>query len=180
MGFAGGAGLNILTMIVIGMLLLQLTTAITTIDKTNLPNALIAAEMNLDRSEVQQFLTDVSATHEREGYKEAEAAAQKFHQGVTKFKQIYQRENDTQKLQQINTLEADFDRFYATGKVMAEAYIEQGIEAGNVLMKGTVTTPGFDKASESIALAVVKFQQQQVNEAETATAEAAKYGSPGQ
>jgi methyl-accepting chemotaxis protein len=176
-GFAGVVGLNILTMLVIGLLLLQLTTAINRIDKTNLPNALIAAEMNLSRSEVQQFLTDVSATHERDGYKEAEAAAQKFRQGVTKFKQIYQRENDTQKLQQINALEADFDRFYATGKVMAEAYIEQGIEAGNVLMKGTSTTPGFDKASESIAQAVVKFQQQQVDEAESSTAEAAKNGN---
>ena len=176
-GFAGGVALNILTMLVIGVLLVQLTTTINQIDKKNLPNAMTAAEMNLSRSEVQQFLTDVSATHEREGYKEAEVAAQQFHHGVEKFKQLYLSENDTQKLQQINALEADFNRFYASGKVMAETYIEKGIEAGNVLMKGTATTPGFDKDSESISTAVMKFQQQQVREAGTSTAEAAKNGS---
>jgi len=176
-GFAGGVGLNILTMLLIGMLLVQLTTAIHQIDKKNLPNALTAAEMNLSRSEVQQFLTDVSATHDREGYKEAEAAAQQFRNGVEKFKQLYQHDNDPQKLQQINALEADFNRFYASGKVMAETYIEKGIEAGNVLMKGSDGAPGFDNASESISQAVLKFQKQQVNEAETATAEAAKHGS---
>ena len=140
MGFAGGVGLHIVTMLLIGLLLLQLTQDIKHINEKDLPNAMTADAMNLSRSEVQQFLTDVSATHDRAGYKEAEASAKRFQNGVDKFKQLYQQENDAPSLQQIEALETDFNKFYASGKVMAEAYIEKGMEAGNLLMKGNATT----------------------------------------
>lgn len=39
------------------------------------------------------IFTDVSATHDSVGYKESDAATKLFLNGVTKFKQMYEREN---------------------------------------------------------------------------------------
>jgi len=54
--------------------------------------------MDTNRSEVQQFLTDVSATHNKDGYKDAEEAAKHFLSGVDKYKQMYRHENDADNL----------------------------------------------------------------------------------
>jgi len=121
--------------------------------------------MDLSRSEVQQFLTDVSATHDRAGYEESDAAAKRFLEGAAKFKQMYQRENDTARLKQIADIEVRFNSFNAKGREMAEAYISKGLEAGNVLMKGSSTVTGFDQESESISDALTKFREQQIAEA---------------
>ena len=50
-----------------------------TTDQESLPMALIAADMKLQTVQVQQFLSDVSATHRTDGYKEAQEAADTFH-----------------------------------------------------------------------------------------------------
>jgi methyl-accepting chemotaxis protein len=42
--------------------------ALVEIDSTFLPNALLASEMATDVVQIQQFLTDVSATHNPGGY----------------------------------------------------------------------------------------------------------------
>ncbi|MBI5626924.1 MAG: hypothetical protein HY935_06995 [Nitrosomonadales bacterium] len=125
--------------------------------------------MDTSRSEVQQFLTDVSATHDRAGYREAEESAKRFLSGVEKFKQMYRQENDAHSLKQIESIEADFNKFYASGKVMAEAYIIKGMDAGNLLMKGSDTAAGFDKDSETIAMELAKFREHQVAEANRIT-----------
>jgi methyl-accepting chemotaxis protein len=162
--FACLTGVFVVTLLVVGSFLSQLTHGVKLINQETIPNVLVADEMDLSRSEVQQFLTDVSATHERAGYKEAEEAAKRFQQGVQKFKQVYQ--NDPQNLKQINQMETDFNKFYATGKTMAEAYIEKGMEAGNLLMKGSAAAPGFDKDSEVISGELATFRKQQVAQAE--------------
>ena len=162
--FACLTGVFVVTLLVVGAFLSQLTQGVTLINQQTIPQVLMADEMDLSRSEVQQFLTDVSATHDRAGYKEADDAAKRFQQGIQKFKQVYQ--NDPQNLKQINVLEADFNKFYATGKAMAEAYIEKGMEAGNLLMKGTSTAPGFDKDSEVISGELEDFRKQQIAQAE--------------
>lgn len=45
---------------------------ITQISETSLPHALLAEEMAFNVVQVQQFLTDVSATHDPAGYEDAE------------------------------------------------------------------------------------------------------------
>ena len=166
--FACLTGVFIVTLLVVGSFLSQLTQGVMVINQETIPHVLMADEMDLSRSEVQQFLTDVSATHDRAGYKEAEDAAKRFQQGVQKFKQVYQ--NDSKNLSQINKLESDFNKFYATGKTMAEAYIDKGMEAGNLLMKGTSTAPGFDKDSEIISGELETFRKQQIANAEMVAA----------
>jgi methyl-accepting chemotaxis protein len=158
-----------LTFLAVGVMQSQLTQDVRQINEGSLPNVVRADEMDTSRSEVQQFLTDVAATHEAGGYKEAEAAAQRFNSGVEKFRQSFQRDNDTQSLQQLAQLESDFARFYALGKTMAQVYLDKGMEAGNLLMKGTASTPGFDKASDILQAQMGEFREQQVAQANSVT-----------
>ncbi len=143
----------------------SLTRNVQQIEEKNLPYVLIVEEMDVARSEVQQFLTDVAATHDRAAYQESDESAQHFLRGVESFKQLYQRENNTERLKDIEEIEAKFNRFNASGKVMAEAYIMQGIEAGNVLMKGNDQIAGFDKDSETLMEGLTKFREEQIAEA---------------
>ena len=167
--FVGLAGMFALTLGVVGGLLSQLTEDVRHINEATLPQVLMADQMDLSRSEVQQFLTDVSATHDRAGYQEAQASATRFQQGIDTFRQLYQREGPADKLQQIESLDADFRQFYALGKTMAEAYIENGRDAGNLLMKGTPGNPGFDAASATLLANLAAFRQAHVAQADTIT-----------
>ncbi|MFZ2300804.1 MAG: methyl-accepting chemotaxis protein [Gallionella sp.] len=176
-GFATVVVLFAATLLLVGMSLSTLTRDVNQIKDETLPYVLIVDEMDLSRSEVQQFLTDVSATHDRAGYKESDEAAKRFLDGVAKFKQMYQRENDTKKLKQMEVIETRFNAFNAKGKEMAETYITKGLDAGNILMKGSATESGFDKESESISNALTEFRVQQISEANQVvegTANAAK------
>jgi methyl-accepting chemotaxis protein len=167
LAFACLMGVFGLTFLLMGILLSQLTADVKQINQVTLPHVLVADEMDLARSEVQQFLTDVSATHDPEGYKDAETAAKTFHAGIQKFRQNYQ--GDAQRTQQVDRLENDFNRFYASGKAMAAAYIKDGMDAGNLLMKGTGNSVGFDKESETIRSALEAFRKQQVAQADAVT-----------
>ncbi len=140
----------------------------------SLPNVLLVDAMNLSRSDVQQFLTDVSATHEDGGYKDAEEANQRFQKGVEKFRQIYQQQSNSESLNELARLEGDFNKFYAMGKTMAAAYMANGMEAGNVLMKGTNASPGFDKASEVLLAHMEEFRQREIASANQLAAQGEK------
>ena len=43
---------------------------------------------------------------------------------------MFRSENDAAALRQMDELEKSFDEFYALGKEMAQAYIDEGLEAG--------------------------------------------------
>jgi methyl-accepting chemotaxis protein len=169
LGFGVVGLIFFISMLKVGWSFSDVTHNIKQIDEKNLPYVLTVDAMDLSRSDVQQFLTDVAATHNPDGYKDAEAAAKKFQRGIDKFKQLYRSENNGEKLKQIEEIEASFNRFYADGKIMAQAYVVQGIDAGNVLMKGNNTIAGFDKDSEVILHKLTTFREAQVAEAKQVT-----------
>ena len=166
MGFATIVVLFVGTLIVTGILLSSLIHSVRQINDESFPLALVVDQMDLSRSEVQQFLTDVSATHDPQGYKDAEDSAQRFRGGVVAFRKHYAQSNDTAKLKELDLIEAQFNTFYTSGKTMAATYISQGMEEGNQLMKGTNTSPGFDQASENLLVELAKFRTFQINNAE--------------
>jgi methyl-accepting chemotaxis protein len=168
-GFAIVVALFVANMLLVWGSFNQVMLDVRQIKEETLPYVLVVDEMDTSRSEVQQFLTDVSATHDRAGYAESDKAAARFLSGVEKFKQMYQREGDAERLEQIENIEASFKAFDAKGKQMAEAYITQGIEAGNLMMKGSDTLQGFDQDSEAISVALSKFREQQIAEANEIT-----------
>ncbi len=125
----------------------------------SIPYALLADEMNLARVKVQEQLTDVSATHQLEGYQEAEVYAKKFREGLEKFKQLYRAKNDTEHLKLTEAIELDFNTFYDKGKAMAQAYVGEGLVSGNRLMDV------FDVESDKLAKRVEAFRKEQVSRA---------------
>lgn len=165
-GIAIVVGLFIVQLILIGQSFYTLEEEVGQIKNETLPQVLTVDEMDTARSEVQQWLTDVSATHNRDGYKDADAAASRFLAGINKFRSIYQGEANAQRLQELAAIEASFNTFNSDGRSMAERYITEGIESGNVAMED------FDAHSERIATELSKFRKDQVEEANAIVAEA--------
>ena len=133
--------------------------ALNNIDTLTLPNALAVSDMVKDIIQVQQFLTDVSATHNTGGYAEAEAYAQAFKKGLENFRN--QKAVDTEHLKNLVALGRDFDQFYADGKRMAAAYLSGGLEAGNPIMEE------FDKSSINLSARMEALRTAEVKDATT-------------
>ncbi|MBK6999113.1 MAG: methyl-accepting chemotaxis protein [Rhodoferax sp.] len=105
---------------------------------TGLQRMLGSKEMDKQVVQVQQFLTDASATRTPEGegsWKEAEAARQQFLQLLDGFESVYRQQNDQEMTRQLKELRQRFDAFYTEGVSMARAYVSNGTEAGNVVME---------------------------------------------
>jgi len=100
----------------------------------SLPYTLLAERMAYNVIQVQQFLTDASATKTREPVEESKANREEFFEGLETFRKMYTEENDQNNLREIDELEKSFVEFYQVGLTMVDAYIEQGTEAGNRVM----------------------------------------------
>jgi len=93
--------------------------------------------------QVQQFLTDVAATHDRAAVEEARAARDAAHRALDKWVKL-----QPEKAAAAKELKTDLDNLFNIGLKMAEVYIGQGVEAGNAMMK---SSGGFDAATASLA-----------------------------
>jgi methyl-accepting chemotaxis protein len=127
------------------------------VSDTFLPRSLLVKELAFNVVQVQQFLTDVSATHDPAGYEEAEQAAKDFKQGIQAFRQF--AEGDPTHLKAINVLESAFDQFYNEGKRMAAVYLSEGLEAGNQIMKN------FDQKSLALTAQMNQLKDEEVKNA---------------
>ena len=100
-------------------------------------------EVRINVLQVQQYLTDVSATHDRAGISNAQTHRSEAFSTLAKVAKLLPAyETNT------NTIGAEINPFYDAGVKMAEAYVAQGMEAGNALMKGS---GGFDAATEMLS-----------------------------
>jgi len=92
-----------------------------------------AEELKFNVVQVQQFLSDISATRAAvgfdDGFNEAEKYAQKF-----KYKIAETIKMNPENEKEIIILDKTFDTYYETGKKMAQAYIEGGPAKGNLMM----------------------------------------------
>jgi methyl-accepting chemotaxis protein len=129
------------------------------IQRESLPFALAADEMVLDVTQVQQFLQDAAATHNRESIGEAEKYAQEFKKNLDKFRVMFENEHDTEALNKLASIDKNFDEVYELGKKMTELYITKGIDAGNALMED------FDKQTSELNEELGALRQVQVDEA---------------
>lgn len=93
-----------------------------------------AHELKLSVVQVQQWLTDISATRGldglNDGFDEAENQAQVFHKLVKELKEL-----DKENSGVYASLEPTFEDYYRVGKEMATAYIEEGPSGGNSMME---------------------------------------------
>lgn len=95
--------------------------------------------LKLSVVQVQQWLTDASATSYMDGFEEAEYYANQVNTILQELKAL-NPEDDTD----IDVIQKSFLPYYETGKQMAHAYIEEGRDAGNILMET------FDSTAEEI------------------------------
>jgi PAS domain-containing protein len=103
--------------------------------------AMLLARFNV--VQIQQFLTDVSATADEAGYDEAKVqldAARKNLQTVATLQPDLGAD--------VRTIVTDVERFHGVGLSMAQAYVSKGREAGNAVMKAKDV--GFDDTAKAL------------------------------
>ncbi len=109
-----------------------------------------AHELKLSVVQVQQWLTDISATRAldglNDGFDEAAVNADHFKSLIRRLKSI-----DPDNHAQYDAMLPVFDNYYATGQKMAQSYIDQGPAGGNKIMAE------FDVAAASMAEQVDEF-----------------------
>ena len=110
--------------------------------------AQLAKDLALNVVEVQDALTDVSATRGLDGlddgFAEAAKSRQAFLQGLQTFEDYLASHDAAHMHDTTRKLRSAFDLYYATGERTARAYVDGGPAAGNPLM------PAFDEAAESL------------------------------
>ncbi len=123
--------------------------------------ASVAQQMKLDVVQIQQWLTDISATRAQDGlddgFDEAEKSKKSFLAGLARFKEMYINKNDKEGLSNLKSIEHALESYYTVGKEMAHAYIDEGPAEGNTLMDS------FDRAAESLASKLNPFIEQQTS-----------------
>lgn len=121
--------------------------------------AIKAKDMEKHVVEVQQWLTDISATRGADGFDdgfdEAESSRQNFLSKLRDFEELYTKENNKEGLEQLVILEKVFESWYSTGKVMAKGYIKGGPTTGNQLMGA------FDQVAVDLGDKLNKFVSEQ-------------------
>lgn len=111
--------------------------------KQQLPQLEKARDMQMAVVQVQQWLTDISATRGldglNDGFDEAEANAELFRQRAEEMIQL-----DKANAEFYKELLPIFEDYYMVGQMMADSYIAGGPSSGNLMMAD------FDKSAEAI------------------------------
>ena len=123
---------------------------VTAIDEQFVKHTVMALNMEKDAIQVQQWLTDISATRAKDGlddgFKEAENSYRAFLKKLTALKKEFQLWHyPASDIENLRTMESQFQQYYNNGKTMAQAYIDGGPEAGNKTMAD------FDRAAEAFS-----------------------------
>jgi methyl-accepting chemotaxis protein len=102
------------------------------------PLARLAQQMTLEVIQIQQFLTDISATRGKDGlddgFNQAKACFDSFNSDLDKFYEMYAKEGNEQGKTKISNLRHRASEYYEVGIRMAQAYVDSGPEQGNKLM----------------------------------------------
>ncbi|MBW6410766.1 methyl-accepting chemotaxis protein [Clostridium weizhouense] len=112
----------------------------------------MADELKLDVVQVQQWLTDISATRAAEGFDDGFDNAEKYAQNIKSITQKLKKINP-ENIKDIESIEKSFNPYYETGKNMANAYINGGPQEGNLYMED------FDTTAELINDKVDKYKE---------------------
>lgn len=107
-----------------------------------------SGEVKFKVIQVQQFLSDISATRAEDGLddglKKAEENYKDLTSALTKQSALAVKMNNTELIRSIDEIKNLCETYYVTGVKMANLYIKNGTKAGNAYM------PQFDAASENL------------------------------
>jgi len=103
-----------------------------------LPHAFSFLDLKISVIQVQQWTTDISATRAKEGYDDGFDEAKKHYIAGNKILDHLIKEhtkyNEVEMVNELNIFKKDFSKFYGVGTKMAHAYINNGTDAGNIMM----------------------------------------------
>ena len=112
------------------------------------PLAELSIEIQLDIVQVQQWLTDISATRGRDGlndgFDQAKLYAGKFTKDIDRAMALARRLDNANLVSILGNAQKSFAPYYAAGQTMAHAYVNKGPDGGNALMAN------FDAAAEKL------------------------------
>lgn len=132
--------------------------------------AMTAKDMETNVTQVQQFLSDISATRAQDGlddgFKAAEEHYADFNADLARFEQMFATKGNQKGVENSKLIRANFEAFYANGVKMAHAYIDGGPPMGNKLMLE------FDQASLALQNSLVPFIKAQLDEMDAAVEKA--------
>jgi methyl-accepting chemotaxis protein len=109
-----------------------------------------AYETQYHVAQIQQFLTDVSATGEPDGYKDAETHYRDTLILLDELAVLHPDFNG-----QYAETRVKLEQFYNTGRKMADVYVIKGRDVGNQLMK--LPQEGFDDRASTLLIAMDGF-----------------------
>ncbi len=124
--------------------------------------AMKAKQMQVAVIEVQQFLSDISATRAAKGFDDgldnAKAQAETFKRLYDDFHKLFTDKGAGKSLAALEKMKNDFDAYYQMGRKMAAVYIKEGPDGGNKLMEK------FDPLADQITNEIDAFINAQVKE----------------
>jgi methyl-accepting chemotaxis protein len=160
LGFVIPISLMIFTIIFLAFDISKIQNEMNKIKSENLVLSSTAYSLRYNSAQVQQWLTDISATRGLDGlddgFKKADEYYLAFTNDLKVFHKFYTEQKDNEKIKLINNIQKEFDTFYSVGKEMASLYIKNGPEAGNKFMGS------FDKAAASLEADVAPFIEKQI------------------
>ncbi|MDD2881545.1 MAG: methyl-accepting chemotaxis protein [Rhodoferax sp.] len=150
--------------------LAQVRHSLTQVSEQSVQYALLATAVDKNVVQIQQFLSDVSATQGKDGlddgFKNAQANFDELNAGLAKFEKYFTGRDDAASVKLVQTLKTDAASYFAIGNTMAQAFVAGGPATGNKQMAG------FDAASETLQKALAPFVNAQVAQMTSDLAEA--------
>ena len=142
----------------IGALQADLVLALT----TDVDAVVQAKDMQRNVVQVQQFLSDVSATRALDGlddgFGEAEKNRNEFLTRLDNFKAVASKQGNAKLVALLEKTRQEFDLYYTSGVAMAKGYVQSGPAGGNPMMGN------FDAASVALQASVEAVVTEHVNE----------------
>ena len=162
LGFALPIALYIGFTLWLGSQLAGVKQSMVTVADEGVKYALLAASMDKNVVQIQQFLSDVSATRAKDGlddgFKDAKDNFEALNTALDQFEQHFKQVGDNPSAQRIADIKASAAHYFEVGNNMAKAYVADGPDGGNKLM------PGFDQASEGLQKLLEPFVKSQVDQ----------------
>jgi len=125
---------------ILGILMYMVLSSLSSIKETvthqqnvTTPKKMTALNLQIDIIQIQQWLTDISATRAEPGFDDGfDEAAKHYESALKNIKLLEELGVDGQLL---NTIVKDLDAFYQFGIEMAHVYINEGSTSGNLYME---------------------------------------------
>jgi methyl-accepting chemotaxis protein len=121
----------------------------------NVPFVFAMYNMKFRTVNIQQFLTDISLTGDKELLKDVEENKKEFNQDVQKAISLLRAINKPTK--DIEDIDRDFQQFCQTGEKMVNSYLSGDKQNGDKIMED------FDKAAEKLASEINPFLEKEKN-----------------